>query len=120
MAMPMGYNTMLSDRGDTLSGCQRQRMALARALARRPNILLLDEATSALDTINESAIQNALSELRMTRIVIAHRLSTIMAADVIVVLNAGKVVGMGKHEHLLQSNSAYQALVAGQQQGARW
>ena len=119
MAMPMGYNTMLSDRGDTLSGGQRQRMALARALARRPNILLLDEATSALDTINESAIQNALSELRMTRIVIAHRLSTIMAADVIVVLNAGKVVGMGKHEHLLQTNSAYQALVAGQQQGMR-
>jgi ABC-type bacteriocin/lantibiotic exporter with double-glycine peptidase domain len=117
MALPMGYHTMLSDRGDTLSGGQRQRLALARALARRPRILLLDEATSALDTVNEGAIHQALSELRMTRIVIAHRLSTIVNADRIVVVEQGSILARGRHDKLLSSCQHYAQLVAAQRAG---
>src|SRR6185295_15860973 len=92
-AMPLGYETPLSDGGGSLSGGERQRVALARALVRRPAILLLDEATSELDV--------ELSRLRCTRIVIAHRLSTIVRADRIVVLEAGRVREQGRHEELL-------------------
>src|SRR6185369_15668390 len=91
-SMPLAYDTLLADGGASLSGGQRQRLALARALVTRPAILLLDEATSALDAITESAIQRELARLRCTRIVVAHRLSTIRNADLILVIDQGRVV----------------------------
>jgi ATP-binding cassette, subfamily B, bacterial len=114
LAMPMGYETVLADGGASLSGGQRQRLALARALVHRPAILLLDEATSSLDTVTEVRIQRELAALRSTRIVIAHRLSTIRDADLILVMDAGKVVEQGRHEELLARGGVYARLVAAQ------
>ncbi|HEX8822199.1 MAG TPA: ATP-binding cassette domain-containing protein, partial [Archangium sp.] len=114
LAMPMQYDTLLVDRGLSLSGGQRQRLALARSLVHRPAVLLLDEATSALDAITESQVQKALASLKCTRIVIAHRLSTIRSADIIVVMDAGQVVEMGRHEELLKSGGPYARLVGAQ------
>ncbi len=115
-AMPMGYDTMLADGGVSLSGGQRQRIALARALVRRPAILLLDEATSALDALTERRIQQQLETLDCTRVVIAHRLSTIAAADVILVMDGGRVVEAGDHETLMARSGAYVELVEAQLQ----
>jgi ABC-type bacteriocin/lantibiotic exporter with double-glycine peptidase domain len=111
-AMPMGYDTLLIDRGASLSGGQRQRLALARALVHRPAILLLDEATSALDTLTERQVQQALASLRSTRIVIAHRLSTIMDADLILVMDGGRLVEVGTHEQLSAAGGIYTSLVS--------
>nr|WOF00479.1 peptidase C39 containing ABC transporter [Myxococcus fulvus] len=118
MAMPLQYGTPLADRGHSLSGGQRQRLALARALARRPSVLLLDEATSALDALTESQVQEALAALRCTRVVIAHRLSTIRAADVILVMDAGRIVERGSHETLLALGGVYAHLVRAQMETA--
>lgn len=117
MGMPMGYNTILADRGLSLSGGQRQRLAIARALARSPRILILDEATSHLDALTEDTICNNLKSLRCTQVVIAHRLSTIRNADLIVVLEAGKVIEQGTHNALLSGDSVYTSLVATQRDG---
>ncbi len=113
-AMPMQYETLLIDRGASLSGGQRQRIALARALLREPAILLLDEATSALDTVTEKIVQAELQRLRCTRIVIAHRLSTIANADLILVMEGGRVIEQGSHADLLARRGAYTQLVDGQ------
>lgn len=118
MAMPMGYETVLAERGASLSGGQRQRLALARALARRPRILILDEATSALDAVTEQAIQHHLDAMRSTRIIIAHRLSTVRRADLILVMDRGKVVEKGTHDELIALGGRYHALVAAQLAGA--
>ncbi|WP_437908531.1 peptidase domain-containing ABC transporter [Sorangium sp. So ce327] len=112
--MPMGYETLLLDGGGSLSGGQRQRVALARALVREPAILLLDEATSALDAITERKVQEQLASLRCTRIVIAHRLSTIRDADVILVMDQGRLVERGTHAELLAQQGLYAELIAGQ------
>jgi ATP-binding cassette, subfamily B, bacterial len=113
-AMPMRYESLLTDRGATLSGGQRQRVAIARALVRKPAILLLDEATSALDAVTEAEVQAELDALRCTRIVIAHRLSTIAKADVILVMDEGRVVEHGRHDDLLRAGGFYARLVAAQ------
>ncbi len=114
IAMPMGYETLLSDGGGSLSGGQRQRVALARALVHHPAILLLDEATSELDTITEWQVQQHLAALRCTRIVIAHRLSTIQDADLILVLDDGELSEQGSHAELLAQGRQYAALVHSQ------
>ncbi|WXH27474.1 Lactococcin-G-processing and transport ATP-binding protein LagD [Myxococcus stipitatus] len=118
MAMPMQYNSILSEMGGSLSGGQRQRLALARALVHDPAVLLLDEATNALDVKTERAVQKALEELRCTRVVIAHRLSTIRDADVILVMDKGRLMERGTHSELLGKGGLYHELVAAQDQSA--
>jgi len=114
-AMPMGYETVLSEMGASLSGGQRQRLALARALAANPAILLLDEATNALDAKTERAVQDAIAELRCTRVVIAHRLSTVRDADLLLVMKGGRLVERGTHEELLERRGEYFELVSAQE-----
>jgi subfamily B ATP-binding cassette protein MsbA len=116
VALPQGYDTAVGENGVKLSGGQRQRVAIARAMLRDAPILLLDEATSALDTESERLIQMALSELMRgrTTLVIAHRLSTVIDADVIFVLDHGRLVEQGSHAELLARNGAYARLYATQ------
>lgn len=110
--MPHGYETMVGDRGFRLSGGEKQRLTIARAILKNPPILILDEATSSLDSESEKFVQDALDTLMKNRtvIAIAHRLSTIMKADKIVVLEAGKIVGLGKHDELLFTCPLYRRL----------
>lgn len=112
MALPDGYDTMVGEQGLRLSGGQRQRLSIARAMLKNAPVLLLDEATSALDTKSELFIQKALERLTSgrTTLVIAHRLSTIVNADVIYVLDQGKIVEQGDHQTLIQQNGLYKRL----------
>ena len=111
--MPLGYDTLVGDHGSALSGGQRQRISIARAILRNPPIMILDEATSALDNESQQAVQTALDNMMRgrTTIVIAHRLSTIENADMIVVMDKGKIVEKGTHSALLEANGMYKSLL---------
>lgn len=113
LASEFGYHTPIGDRGAKLSGGQRQRISIARAVLHNPAVLILDEATSALDTESEKQVQDALSKLMKgrTSIVIAHRLSTIQEADIILVLDKGKIIERGSHKDLMEKNGLYSRLV---------
>jgi ABC-type bacteriocin/lantibiotic exporter with double-glycine peptidase domain len=113
--MPMGYDTVVSDGGGSLSGGQRQRIAIARAVIRNPSLMLLDEATSALDNATEAKVITNLERQRCTRITVAHRLSTVRNADLIVVMDKGRIVEQGTHHQLLGAGGLYSRLVAASQ-----
>ena len=118
VAQPLGYDTVVGERGLKLSGGEKQRVAIARTLLKNPPILIFDEATSALDSKTEKAIQAELEQVAVgrTTLIIAHRLSTVMNADEILVLDAGRIVERGKHRALLDRNGMYAQMWALQQQ----
>ena len=118
--LPDGYETNLGQGGVNVSGGQKQRLCIARALLKNPKILILDDSTSAVDTATESRIRNALKEIApdTTKIIIAQRISSVKEADVIFVLDEGKLNGFGTHEQLLNTNEIYREVYESQQQGS--
>ncbi|MGH7224374.1 MAG: ATP-binding cassette domain-containing protein, partial [Gemmataceae bacterium] len=112
LRLPCGYDSLVGERGQTLSGGERQRISIARALLIDPRLLFLDEATSSVDTETEREIQTALENLirGRTTIAIAHRLSTLRRADRLVVVEAGHIVEIGRHEELLDVGGSYARL----------
>ena len=121
MEMPDGYDTVVGERGFRLSGGERQRLSIARVILHQPRVLILDEATSALDTASERYVQSALQPLMRDRttMVIAHRLSTIIAADIIYVIDRGRIVEQGPHNELLANGGLYADLYREQFGGGR-
>jgi ATP-binding cassette subfamily B protein len=119
--LPAKYESKVGERGLKLSGGEKQRVAIARALLKNPRILIFDEATSALDSKSEKAIQAELERISVgrTTLVIAHRLSTVMDADMILVLNHGRIVERGSHRELLAAEGEYARMWALQQQAAQ-
>ena len=110
-AMPMGMQTIISEGQGGISGGQKQRLMIARAIAPKPRILIFDEATSALDNKTQRQVSEALDGLKCTRIVIAHRLSTIKNCDRILVLNQGKILEEGTYDSLIEKNGYFAQLV---------
>ena len=115
--MPMGMNTILQDGGGTISGGQRQRLMIARAIAPKPKVLIFDEATSALDNITQKKVSEALDKMKCTRIIIAHRLSTIRHCDRILVIDGGKIAEDGTYEDLIARKGIFAELVERQRLG---
>ena len=109
--MPMGMHTVLQEGGGSISGGQRQRLMIARAIAPKPRILIFDEATSALDNITQKKVSDALDAMKCTRIVIAHRLSTIRHCDRILVLHEGRIAEDGTYDELIAKNGIFAELV---------
>ncbi len=119
-SFPEGYDTMLGQGGVNVSGGQKQRLCIARALLKNPKILILDDSTSAVDTATEGRIRTALKELapETTKIIIAQRISSVKDADKIIVLDEGTISGIGNHDQLLKSNKIYREVFESQQQGS--
>ncbi len=119
-SLPEGYETMLGQGGVNVSGGQKQRLCIARALLKNPKILILDDSTSAVDTATEGRIRNALKELapQTTKIIIAQRISSVKDADKIIVLDEGTVSAVGTHDELLESSKIYREVYESQQQGS--
>lgn len=113
--MPMGMNTIIGEGSGGISGGQKQRLMIARAVAPKPRLLILDEATSALDNLTQKKVSEALDKLKCTRIVIAHRLSTIKQCDRIIVLDGGKIIEQGTYDELMSQNGFFTELVKHQQ-----
>ena len=118
-AMPEGYDTYIEQGGTNVSGGQKQRLCIARAIIRKPKILILDDSTSAVDTATDARIRTALRETLpgTTKIIIAQRVTSIMDADLIIVMDDGHVNGLGSHEELLASNAIYREVYQSQQEG---
>ena len=119
-SFPDGYETMLGQGGVNVSGGQKQRLCIARALLKNPKILILDDSTSAVDTATETRIRTALRDIapETTKIIIAQRISSVKEADVIFVLDDGALSGYGTHEELLKNNEIYREVFESQQQGS--
>ena len=117
--MPDGYDTRIEQGGTNVSGGQKQRLCIARAILRKPKVLILDDSTSAVDTATDAKIRAALKEALpgSTKLIIAQRISSVMDADVILVLDDGKISGMGTHEQLMASNQIYRVVYQSQQEG---
>lgn len=120
MNRPDGYNTYLEQGGANMSGGQKQRLCIARALLKKPKILILDDSTSAVDTATDAKINDALrlNAPDMTKIIIAQRISSIQHADKIIVMDDGEIKGIGTHEELLRTNEIYSEVFASQQSGS--
>jgi NHLM bacteriocin system ABC transporter ATP-binding protein len=114
-AMPMGMQTLISEDQNGISGGQRQRLVIARAIAQKPKILLLDEATSALDNVTQRKVAESLASLHCTRVVIAHRLSTVRACDRILVIDDGRIAEEGTYDELIEQGGIFSDLVSRQQ-----
>jgi len=114
LSFPDGYNTLVGEKGVTLSGGQKQRVAVARTLLKNPRILILDDSTSSVDTETEAEIRSALNRLmeNRTTFIIAHRIQSVMNADLIVVMDKGEIVQMGKHEDLVACEGMYRQIYA--------
>src|SRR6185312_9365088 len=120
VTLPDGYNTLVGERGVKLSGGEKQRISIARAVLKAPRIYIFDEATSSLDSRTEHDILHSLRHISAcsSTLVIAHRLSTVIHADELVVLEHGRITERGTHPHLVRSDGRYAALWRAQQQGA--
>ena len=118
--MPNGYDTDLGQGGVNVSGGQKQRLCIARAILKKPQILILDDSTSAVDTATDAKIREALrtSLPGTTKIIIAQRIISVMDADMIVVMDDGKISAVGKHEELMQTSEIYRDVYQSQQEGA--
>ena len=119
-SFPDGYDTELTQGGTNVSGGQKQRLCIARALLKNPKVMILDDSTSAVDTATEAAIRGALRDRYrdITTIIIAQRITSVMDADKIIVLDEGRVNGFGTHEELMKTNEIYREVYESQQKGA--
>lgn len=122
MSLPEGYQTVIGEGGSTLSGGEKQRVSIARAILKNANIVILDEATASIDPENEHLIQQAISELTIgkTVIVIAHRLATIEHADQILVVDDGRIVQKGTHNQLIRQEGIYKRFINIREQAEGW
>lgn len=121
-ALPNGYDTVIGEGGASLSGGEKQRISIARAIMKDAPIIILDEATANVDPENERELMNAVSELtkEKTVIMIAHRLKTVRNADQIVVIDKGKIVEKGKHEDLIANDGIYKRFIDSRKQAVSW